>query len=144
MIFSVAYLLVRLLLGCLALLARRGASKDADEYIEHRQALSYLPGNEDAIASVHELRPADYRNFGNSHQVYDEIRQDSAGDVLHYRYIEVPLALGEAIMVNHALFGGLLLSRTGRFAGDVPEYRRRGFAGREDFSWSCAAYGRGS
>jgi len=30
MIFSVACLLVRLLLGCLALLARRGASKDAE------------------------------------------------------------------------------------------------------------------
>jgi hypothetical protein len=30
MIFSIAYLLVRRLLGCLALLARRDASKDAE------------------------------------------------------------------------------------------------------------------
>jgi hypothetical protein len=30
MIFSIAYLLVRRLLGCLALLARRNASKDAE------------------------------------------------------------------------------------------------------------------
>lgn len=52
------------------------------------------------------------------HQVYDEIRQDSAGDVLNYRYIEVPLALGEAIMVNHALFGGLLLSQATPIADD--------------------------
>ena len=61
-----------------------------DDYIEHRQALSYLPGNEDLIASSQDLRQsADYREFGNSRQVYDEIRQDSAGNVLNYRYIEV-------------------------------------------------------
>ena len=47
-----------------------------DEYIEHRQALSYLPGNKDAIASGQEPRQSDdYRNFGNRHQVYDEIRE---------------------------------------------------------------------
>ena len=38
--------------------------------------------------------------------------------MLNYRYIEVPLALGEAIMVNHALFGGLLLSQATPIADD--------------------------
>ena len=40
MIFSVAYLLVRRLLGCLIVLARREASKDADLLVlRHQNAL---------------------------------------------------------------------------------------------------------
>lgn len=38
---------------------------------------------------------------------YDETRM-AAGKSIEYRYVDYPLALGEAIMINHALFGGLL------------------------------------
>jgi hypothetical protein len=40
-------------------------------------------------------------------EVYDEYREADQG-VVEYRYADYPLAVGEAIMVNHALFGGLL------------------------------------
>jgi hypothetical protein len=40
-------------------------------------------------------------------EVYDEYREGDAG-VIEYRYADYPLPLGEAIMINHALFGGLL------------------------------------
>jgi len=40
-------------------------------------------------------------------EVYDEYREMDEG-VVEYRYADYPLAVGEAIMVNHALFGGLL------------------------------------
>ena len=40
-------------------------------------------------------------------QVFDEYREGYAGDVA-YRYADFPLALGEAIMMNHALFTGLM------------------------------------
>lgn len=41
--------------------------------------------------------------------VYDEYREGYDGGV-EYRFAEFPLALGEAIMMNHALFTGLLHS----------------------------------
>jgi hypothetical protein len=40
-------------------------------------------------------------------KVYDEVRA-SSGQKIEYRYAEYPLVLGEAIMVNHALFASLL------------------------------------
>ncbi|MEJ2710115.1 MAG: hypothetical protein P8074_21070 [Anaerolineales bacterium] len=40
-------------------------------------------------------------------EVYDEYREADEG-VVEHRYADYPLAVGEAIMVNHALFGGLL------------------------------------
>jgi hypothetical protein len=90
-----------------------------DQYAEHRQALSYLPGNEDSAAPGQEpWQSADYSDFSSKRQVYDEVRSDSTGNILNYRYIEVPLALGEAIMVNHALFAGLLLSQATPIADD--------------------------
>ncbi len=45
--------------------------------------------------------------------VYDEYREGGYG-VMEYRYTEYPLSLGEAIMINHALFGGFL------YTGAVP------------------------
>ncbi len=39
--------------------------------------------------------------------MFDEYREGYDGDV-EYRYADFPLALGEAIMMNHALFAGLL------------------------------------
>lgn len=40
-------------------------------------------------------------------EVYDEYRENDSG-LVEYRYADYPLPLGEAIMINHALFGGLL------------------------------------
>jgi hypothetical protein len=40
-------------------------------------------------------------------EVYDEYREGDAGPI-EYRYADYPLPLGEAIMINHALFGALL------------------------------------
>jgi hypothetical protein len=110
---------LRELLGGLAPRLATEMADRIDDYIEHREALSYLPGNEGSTASAQDLQQSvDYRAFGTNHHVYDEARQDTAGDAVNYRYIEVPLALGEAIMVNHALFGGLLLSQATPIADD--------------------------
>lgn len=43
----------------------------------------------------------------DSDVVYDEYREIEGRDV-EYRYADYPLPLGESIMINHALFGGLL------------------------------------
>ena len=40
--------------------------------------------------------------------IYDEYREGYDGSGVEYRYADFPLALGEAIMMNHALFSGLL------------------------------------
>ncbi len=40
-------------------------------------------------------------------EVYDEVRP-SGSQSIEYRYADYPLLLGESIMVNHALFAGLL------------------------------------
>jgi hypothetical protein len=41
---------------------------------------------------------------------YDELRFDPLGKEIEFRYADYPLPLGESIMVNHALFAGLLYS----------------------------------
>jgi hypothetical protein len=102
---------VRSLFGEVAPSLAEEMGRRLDDYIEHREALSYLPGNEGAVASPEVLqRAADYHGFASNRNVFDEVRYDSAGHEREYRYIEVPLALGEAIMVNHAIFAGLVLS----------------------------------
>jgi hypothetical protein len=53
--------------------------------------------------------PSEYFEYSESGQAYDETREGDAG-VVEYRYADFPLALGEAIMMNHALFAGLLHS----------------------------------
>ena len=50
--------------------------------------------------------------------VYDEYREGYEGDV-EYRYADFPLALGEAIMMNHALFTGILHSDATPIADDA-------------------------
>ncbi len=50
--------------------------------------------------------PSEYYQYAESGQVYDELRGDYPG--AEFRYADLPLALGEAIMMNHALFAGLL------------------------------------
>jgi hypothetical protein len=51
--------------------------------------------------------PSEYYEYAESGQAYDEYREGYDADV-EYRYAEFPLALGESIMMNHALFAGLL------------------------------------
>jgi hypothetical protein len=52
----------------------------------------------------------DYREYAETGQAYDEYREGYSGNPVEYRYADFPLALGEAIMINHALFAGLLYS----------------------------------
>lgn len=53
----------------------------------------------------------EYLEYAESGQAYDEYREGDGGGV-EYRYADFPLALGEAIMMNHALFAGLLHGAT--------------------------------
>jgi hypothetical protein len=52
------------------------------------------------------VNPNEYAERGRA---FDEYREGYGGNV-EYRYADFPLALGEAIMMNHALFTGLLHS----------------------------------
>jgi hypothetical protein len=54
-----------------------------------------------------ERAAGDYRAYAEGGQAYDEYREGYESGV-EYRYADYPLALGEAIMLNHALFTGLL------------------------------------
>ena len=49
---------------------------------------------------------AGFSEFAEHGAAYDEFGE-SAGKPVEYRYAHYPLALGEAIMINHALFGSL-------------------------------------
>ena len=51
--------------------------------------------------------PSEYYEYAETGRAYDEYREGDGGGV-EYRYADFPLALGEAIMMNHALFTGLL------------------------------------
>jgi hypothetical protein len=51
--------------------------------------------------------PSEYYEYAERGQAYDEYREGYGSDV-EYRYADFPLALGEAIMMNHALFGALM------------------------------------
>ena len=51
--------------------------------------------------------PSEYYEYAETGQAYDEYREGYDAGV-EYRYADFPLALGEAIMMNHALFTGLL------------------------------------
>jgi hypothetical protein len=51
--------------------------------------------------------PSEYYEYAETGQAYDEYREGDGGGI-EYRYADFPLALGEAIMMNHALFAGLL------------------------------------
>jgi hypothetical protein len=46
---------------------------------------------------------SEFAEYGEANDRYSE----SAGQPVEYRYADYPLALGEAIMLNHALFGSL-------------------------------------
>lgn len=51
--------------------------------------------------------PSEYYEYAETGQAYDEYREGDGGGV-EYRYADFPLSLGDAIMMNHALFAGLL------------------------------------
>ena len=89
----------------------RGMAKEAayvvEDYIEHKVALSHLPGNDPVDPTFYNQRIYDYDAFAETGRVYDEKRRGWGGNV-EYRYADFPLAIGEAIMMNHALFAGLL------------------------------------
>ena len=55
--------------------------------------------------------PTEYYEYAEAGQAYDAYRE-YADDHVEYRYADFPLALGEAIMMNHALFPGLLHTKT--------------------------------
>lgn len=76
------------------------------DYVENRVALSYLPGNEE-YRDLKNPQAEALSSFGRTGRAYDEFREGYGGDV-EYRYADFPLPLGESIMMNHALFAGLL------------------------------------
>lgn len=49
----------------------------------------------------------EFKEYAESGQSFDEYRESYKG-VVGYRYADFPLPLGEAIMLNHALFAGLV------------------------------------
>lgn len=98
---------MRRLMGDFARDMAKKAAYVADDYIEHIEALSYLPGNDQPIPPRLVERANEYREYAESGRAYDERGEGYDGDV-DYRYADFPLALGEAIMMNHALFAGLL------------------------------------
>jgi hypothetical protein len=100
---------MRHLMGDLARDAAHKAAYAVEDYVEHVQALASLPGNEVEIPHRLLELAETHRRFYESGGVYDEFREGYDSNV-EYRYADFPLALGEAIMMNHALFAGLVHS----------------------------------
>jgi len=92
---------LRSLLGNLAPRLAREMGRRAGGYMEYRM---------DQVRGL--------SDFIRNGQVFDERRVYSPSSVVDYRYINVPLAVGEAIMVNHALFNGLLLGKATPISDD--------------------------
>jgi hypothetical protein len=65
----------------------------ANDYIEHIEALSSLPGNDQPIPYGLVERANEYREYTKVGQAYDEYREGYDADV-EYRYADFPLALG--------------------------------------------------
>ena len=74
-----------------------------------RGADDYVAYDETEVGAILEqaARLRSLREPAPEVHVFDEYREGYDGDV-EYRYADFPLALGEAIMMNHALFAGLL------------------------------------
>lgn len=80
----------------------RKASLELEEYEEGGGG--YFEGDRPRyVATLN--RAAD--EMSETVSLYDEYREGGHG-VIEYRYADYPLSLGEAIMINHALFGGFL------------------------------------
>jgi hypothetical protein len=80
------------------------------ENLQTDQAMRQLLGDFARKVSS-ETEAGQYREqfiaYAETGQVYNEYREGYNSDK-EYRYADFPLALGEAIMMNHALFSGLL------------------------------------
>lgn len=98
---------MRQLLGTFARDVAHKTAYAATDYIEHREALASLPGNDQPLPYDFIERAHEYSTYAEVGKSYDEYREGYDTDV-EYRYADFPLALGEAIMMNHALFTGLL------------------------------------
>lgn len=98
--------IMRNLMGDFARRMASEAAKEVEDYAENKVALSYLPGNE-ANRGFVSGQASDLGTFAEIGQAYDEYREGEDGNV-EYRYADFPLALGESIMMNHALFAGLM------------------------------------
>jgi hypothetical protein len=59
--------------------------------------------------AMQNLMGADYAQLDPQSQIYSEDEVDTPdGKMIDYRYASYPLALGESIMINHAIFAGML------------------------------------
>ncbi len=99
---------IRHLMGDFARDVAGKAAYAADDYLEHIEALSALPGNNQPIPQGLTERAQRYGEYAEAGQTYDEYYEGYDGNTVEYRYADLPLALGESIMMNHALFAGLL------------------------------------
>jgi hypothetical protein len=97
---------IRDLMGDFARRMAKEAAAEIEDYVEHIVALSYLPGNE-ANRDFNSPQIGELDTFAQTGQAYSETNP-GYGNVVEYRCADFPLALGEAIMMNHALFAGLL------------------------------------
>jgi hypothetical protein len=57
--------------------------------------------------------PSEYYEYAETGQAYDEYQEGYDSDA-EYRFANFPLAMGEAIMMNHALFAGVLHASSSR------------------------------
>jgi hypothetical protein len=91
----------------------------AADYVEHVEAMSYLPRMDRPFPQAASDRALEYRSYSEMGEAYDELRGGYEGEPVEYRYADFPLELGEAIMLNHALFAGLLHSQATPMTDDA-------------------------
>jgi hypothetical protein len=94
------------------------SGKTANETHEYREHQSDLLFADEQLANQFLQRQKDYEQFRATGKAYDEYRESQNG-IIEYRYADYPLALGESIMMNHAMFAGLLHSKATPIT-DVP------------------------
>lgn len=99
---------MRHVMGDFARDAAHKAAYATNDYIENIEASSYLPGSTAAVPLEVRERAQGFSEYAETGQSYDEYVEGSDGSGIEYRYADFPLPLGEAIMMNHALFAGLL------------------------------------
>jgi hypothetical protein len=77
-----------------------------ENYIEHAKAIASIGDEDTDIIQGPATTAADYQAYSEQGVAYDELVDGYHGTV-EYRYADFPLALGEALMLNHALFAGV-------------------------------------
>jgi hypothetical protein len=82
---------------------RVGRSHDETEIYDETEVAANLDG----AFKLARYREAQEARLASQMRVYDET-QPGEGEIIEYRYADYPLPLGESIMINHALFAGLL------------------------------------